>query len=300
MSSNSFDKSINPYKLLNVPENYNLEMLKSAYKKVAFKAHPDKGGSEYLFNLVTECYKHLAKELKKKENDKLHFELKQESQNEKCNNISTRSKKPSSLQDIFYSGSTFDQQKFNRFFDDNKFKEEVLDAGYQEWMSKNKIKTTPHFKGGGVSQFNEHFEKNVKPAKDQKGVIKWQEPQPLVASNKLFFSELGKETIDDFSGDNRTIKELNYMDYKVAHTTSRIIDPSTVKRHNFTNIQELEKARANVQYQMDERESLQYAEKMKAMKDLEQKRRDYLATYDKRLEQHYQKIHGLIGFNQRE
>ena len=32
------------------------------YKRVAKKCHPDKGGSEELFNLVTLCYKKLYEE----------------------------------------------------------------------------------------------------------------------------------------------------------------------------------------------------------------------------------------------
>lgn len=295
MSNKSFDKSINPYKMLNVPENYNLEMLKAAYKKAAFSAHPDKGGSEYLFNIVTDCYKYLAKELKKKESDKLHYELKKEATHVK---EQTTTQRPSSLQELFYTGSRFDQNKFNKFFDDNKFTEDVYEIGYKDWMSKNNIKETPKFNGGGVSQFNAHFDKNVKCTNQQNQLIKWQEPQPLVASNKLFFSELGKSTVDDFSGENRSIKELNYMDYKVAHTTSRIIDPSTVKRQQFSNIQELERSRANIQYQMSDKEALEYAKRKNAAKALEDKRRQYLETYDRRLAQHHQKVNGLLGTSQ--
>ena len=180
MSSKQFDKAINPYKMLNVPENYNLEMLKTAYKKAAFTAHPDKGGSEYLFNIVTDCYKYLAKELKKKENDKLHHELKKEAE-------SVHPKTSTSTQGMFYTGSRFDQKKFNKFFDDNKFKEEIDNIGYEQWMAKNNIKTTPKFKGGDISRFNEHFEKNVKLTNQQKQLIKWQEPQPIIASNKCVY-----------------------------------------------------------------------------------------------------------------
>lgn len=292
--STTLDKTINPYKMLNVPENYTMDILKAAYKKAAFATHPDKGGSEYMFNIVTDCYKYLVKELKRKESDKLHYELKNEAQNARHSSMNA-SQHPRSVQDLFYTGSRFDQTKFNKFFDDNKFKEDVEDIGYQEWMSKNNIKEAPKFKGGGVSQFNEHFEKNVKVSNQQKQLMKWQEPQPIVASNKLVFSELGRNTVDDFSGENRTMKELNYMDYKVAHTTSRIIDPSTVKRQNFSNIQELERSRANVQYQMSEKELREYAKKVETMKALEDKRREYIASYDRRLAQHHQKLTGFIG-----
>lgn len=294
-TTNGFEKQINPYKMLNVPENYDHDMLKAAYKKAAFAAHPDKGGSKYLFNIVTECYKHLAKELKKRENDKLHYELKKESGKSK---YFTPTKQQDSIQQLFYTGSHFDQQKFNDFFDNNKFKEEVQEIGYEEWMAKNNVKPTPQFKGGEISQFNEYFDKNVKLNKKQHQIIKWQEPQPIIASNKLVFSELGKTTVDDFSGENRSIKDLNYMDYKIAHTTSRIIDPSTVKRQNFTNIQELERHRANVAYQMTNKEAREYSKRMDDVKTKEMKRKEYMAAYDQRLEQHYQKVNGLLGFSQ--
>ena len=293
----TFQKSINPYKMLNVPENYNRDILKAAYKKAAFAAHPDKGGSEYLFNIVTECYKYLTKELKKRESDKLHYELKTESEKAKYSNPTRQT---DGIQQLFYTGSHFDQQKFNKFFDDNKFKDEIQEIGYEEWMAKNNVKNIPHFKGGGISQFNEHFDKNVKLNKKQQQIIKWQEPQPIIASNKLVFSELGKDAVDDFSGENRSIKDLNYMDYKIAHTTSRIIDPASVKRQNFANIQELERHRANVAYQMNEKEAREYSMRMNDMKAKEMKRKEHMAMYDQRLAQHYQKVNGLLGFSQRE
>ena len=290
MDKTKFDKTINPYKMLNVPENYTLESLKAAYKKAAFAAHPDKGGTEYMFNIVTMCYKYLAKELKKKESDKLHHELKRQHDSSSSNN-----QQPSDIKTIFYNGARFDQQKFNKFFDDNKFKQDEQEIGYEEWMRKYNVKTTPEFKGGGVSQFNEHFEKNVKVSNQQRQLIKWQEPQPIVACNKLVFSELGNNNVDDFSGENRSIKELNYMDYKIAHTTSRIIDPSTVKRQSFANIQELEQARGNLQYQMSEKDAYEYAKRMNSMKALEQKRKENLEMYDRKLALHYQRINGLIS-----
>jgi len=64
------EAKIDPLKVLGLPKNYTAEMLKESYKRLALKAHPDKGGSEYLFKLLTECYKYLANDLKKRANDK--------------------------------------------------------------------------------------------------------------------------------------------------------------------------------------------------------------------------------------
>jgi curved DNA-binding protein CbpA len=50
---------IDPYKTLGVPRNFTLEQLKTSYKKIALSVHPDKtpGNSDYMFKIVTKCYK---------------------------------------------------------------------------------------------------------------------------------------------------------------------------------------------------------------------------------------------------
>ena len=62
--------NINPYDILGIHKNFTIEELKDKYKRVAKKTHPDKGGSEELFRLVTLCYKKLYEEYKLKQIDK--------------------------------------------------------------------------------------------------------------------------------------------------------------------------------------------------------------------------------------
>lgn len=289
------DTQIDPYKILNIPQNYNAEMLKNAYKRVALQAHPDKGGSEYLFKLVTQCYKYLAKELEERENDKQHYELKQQ-QTQSTQSIN---KQTANIQDMFYSGTSFDREKFNRFFVSNKFNDEVVEVGYEEWMKKNKAKKPPSYKsssGDFQSSFNAHFEKNAQVTKDNRQIIKYKEPEPLVSCNKLAFFELGQDEISDFSGDNKNSRSLNFMDYRVAHTTTRLVDPSTVKRKNFSNITELEKERENVRYTMTEKEMAEFAKQQRRTQALEQKRQESLRSYDKKVEQFHQRLSGMLKF----
>lgn len=310
------DAKINPLKVLNLPQNFNKEMLRNAYKQMALKSHPDKGGSEYLFKIVTQCYKYLSAELKKREADKQFYELKKEFQNsierdnDKGQNArssssssstsrttrdSSKQRKTETVNNIFYNGSQFDQEKFNRYFENNKLGDEVYEAGYKEWMEKHEVKKTPEFRGSFNSTgFNNHFERHAQVAKDHKQLIKYQEPEALVAVKSLSFTELGQESIDDFSGDNKSIRSLNYMDYKIAHTTSRIVDPNTVKRQDFRNIQELEKARDNVSYQMTEQELVEMMKRQKLQEKLEAKRQVTQQAYDRRVEQHYERLNGLL------
>jgi hypothetical protein len=311
---------IDPLKVLNLPKEYNKEMLREAYKRMALKSHPDKGGSEYIFKLVTQCYKYLSAEIKKREADKQFYELKQEflkhvdssssksstsrksnqsSQKEirhrEKNCVDTEQNMRGKLQNIFYSGSKFDQEKFNQFFIDNKLSDEAQETGYKEWMEKAKVKDAPQYKGSFNSQgFNNHFESHAKVQKDHKQIIKYQEPEALVTVNKLGFTELGQNTIDDYSGENKTMKSLNFMDYKIAHTTSRIIDPKTVNRQSFQNIQELERVRENVAYQMNEQELVEYMKRQKLQERLEEKRQQAVRENNYRIEQHYQRLNGLL------
>jgi hypothetical protein len=308
------DAKIDPLKVLNLPQNFNKEMLRDAYKRMALKSHPDKGGSEYLFKLVTHCYKYLSAELKKKEADKQFYELRQEFQNaignadntssshssrrtQSTSSSSSKSKQrgKEEVNSTFYNGSHFDQEKFNRYFEDNKLKDEVYEVGYKEWMEKHEVKEAPQFRGSFNSNgFNNHFEKHAQVAKDHKQLVKYQEPEALVAVKRLGFTELGQDNIDDFSGDNKSIKHLNYMDYKIAHTTSRIVDPNTVNRQDFRNIQELERARENMSYQMTEQELVDMMKRQKLKEKMEEKRQATLQSQDRRVEQHYERLNGLL------
>lgn len=302
-------EQFDPLAILDLPANYNFDMLRDAYKRVALKAHPDKGGSEYLFKLVTQCYRYLLADLKKREADKQCHELKKEflkeiqQQQRKQGSQSPRSQEspqsPQSVQSVFYNGSRFDPDKFNKFFTDNRFVDEVHEQGYKEWMDSHQVKETPKYKGSyNAHGFNQQFEKNTKVSTNNKHLIKYKEPEALVASKRLGFTELGQDSIDDFSGENKSLKNLNYMDYRLAHTTSRMVDPSTVQdRPQFRNIQELERTRENVRYQMNESELREYNRKLRAQTKLDEQRQNTLRSYDERLANHYSKINGLLTFN---
>lgn len=319
------EAKIDPLKILNLPKNYNAAMLREAYKTMALKAHPDKGGSEYLFKIVTQCYKYLSAELKKKEADKQFHELKKEfmsaigttddgevkrSRQSSGGSKSGRSSGSSSsggepdinaLQSLFYKGSRFDQAKFNKFFDENKLKDEVHEQGYKDWMKENEVAEAPKFRGSFNSQgFNSHFEQNAQVAANNKHLIKYKEPEALVCSKRLGFTELGQDNVDDFSGENKSMRNLNFMDYRIAHTTTRMVDPTTVaKRQEFRNVQEFEKARANVAYHMTEQEMYEYHKKQKAMAKAEEHRAAVQAAHDARVAAHYQKINGRLTMGER-
>jgi curved DNA-binding protein CbpA len=73
-------KTIDPYEVLNVSKQFTWIELKESYRKLAMNTHPDKeGGNKELFNIITYCFKKLAVEYKKREQDLPHHELKKQS-----------------------------------------------------------------------------------------------------------------------------------------------------------------------------------------------------------------------------
>lgn len=283
------DTKVDPYKVLGVSQNYTIEELKSAYKQMAMKVHPDKGGSEYLFKLVTYCYKLLSAEYRKKTADKQFYELKNE----------FKIDKPKSKTNVsISSSSSFDVDRFNKVFEDNKI-DTVTDSGYGEFLKSTKDKADPKKlfteKSFSNDAFNKQFERKTSVASDNKFIVKFKEPEPVLANKKMAFTELGTENIDDYSGENTSKKQLNFMDVRVALTTSRIIDPRAVEeRKQYKTIKDLEADRGNISY-TPSRDQIEYMEKKKQLEELkEQKRIETLLRSDKQYEEQFNRLHKLM------
>ena len=54
------------YEILGISKNFTLDELKDKYKRIAKRVHPDRGGNEQTFKLVTLAYKKLYEEYKLK------------------------------------------------------------------------------------------------------------------------------------------------------------------------------------------------------------------------------------------
>ena len=243
-------EKLNPYDVLNVKEDFTWDELVKAYRKVAIKVHPDKGGSEILFNKATQCFRELAIEFKKREVEKPHHVLKKEFEEFKDENKKTEF--PS-----FPQNTTF-HEKFNTFFEENKVDDDDDSRGYQHFMEKSTkergdIKIPKLITKFTEKKFNETFEKVVKPGKD---IIIYKEPEPVMASKNLNFTELGGKT-EEFTTET-------YTDYYKAHTTSRLVDPRSVtKRKTYKNVTDYEEDR-----QLTTEKELSQAE-IKYQKELE-------------------------------
>jgi len=291
--------SINPYEVLNVSKNFTWNELKEAYRKLAINTHPDKqGGNKDLFNIITICFKKLGDELKMREDDKGHSDLKKQSNDFFHKLTNNEQAHPSEV--LTPSDIKMTPTKFNKNFEKCKLYDEDIEFGYGSKMDlstkvREDINIEKLTKKNKIDNetFNNLFNKNV-PV--NKALIKYREPEPLVLAKSLQFTELGAKRPDDYSSSMEKTSSLAYTDYMRAHDGTRLVDPSLMKNvKEFKSVDEYEAYRENKAKKVLSARELK-AEELKRIKETkaEEERLDRLKVYDKKIEKSYEKASQLF------
>lgn len=287
----------NPYSVLGVSPNDDIQLIKQKYKHLALKMHPDRGGSEALFKLLQLSYAKILEEFKLKQIDKAFDQLKTEFEDFKVDQ--EHSKKTNinlDVQDNEQLYSSDFKKRFNKVFEENK-QSSPYDRGYGNIMAKTTknredININNTIENFTIDKFNNVF--NNIDSNTSKQIIKRSVPTPHSISKQLSFTELGVNKITDFSGENKNIKDLHYMDYNLAHTTNKLIDKSFVKnRPEFKSVQEYEKHR-DEPLKMSEEDEKAYSRYLKKeeMKLKKQAETQYLI--DQEISENFQKVNQLM------
>lgn len=262
--------NMDPYSVFGVrPNQYTEEELKKRYKKLVIKYHPDKNlnketlQASNIFHTLTFSYDYLLEELKKNGSEADHHTLK------------SRYKEDAGGTPVTTATATrpvdnFDLSRFNKLFAENKIDDVYAASGYNEWK-----------------------EDALKPT-EKRAIVQYKEPAGMSGSQWNNVYELGIDKIKDFSGDNFNSR-LHYMDFKLAHSTSAIVDPSHVEnRPEFKSVQELESHRSKISYEMSPEEirERQRQKAKEAAKEL--KRMENLNKQDTVFQILYKKTHQLM------
>lgn len=266
------------YKLLKVNPNCSVDELRSNFKQLCIKYHPDKGGDENIFNLIVDGFKTILHHKKTSEEQKQHHQLKKEkeSQTETLSSQTTTIPLFETSNSIAINehdtGNVGEfNRKFNKFFDKHRTVDINIERGYQSFIDEKDVKTSS---------------KNYK-------IQKYSEPCGSIQCKSLGFHELGENT-KDFSGDNQDMKKLQYMDYQYAHTTSKLIDPNRVKvREEYDSIDQLRAKREKENFDMTDTEKNLREKLVLREKKREQKRLNNLLQYDDYLNDHQMKLNQL-------
>ena len=281
-----------PYKILGISKNYDEKTLKKAYLKAAMKTHPDRGGTQAKFQLVSIAYTLLTKKLKEKDNSHSHQDLR---------NMSREYTQQQANQPMINTKMTdnFDVDVFNRIYEENKIPE-VYDDGYGSWIEKNtnpEIEQKKLFQNGfNKDMFNATFEQYKKEQSQKTGnqLVQYKVPEVRMSmKNQDSLMTLGQGKVTNFGG---TTDNLSFTDYKQAFTDgSMLIDTSSVDISDRSgSMNQIKAQRSNISYTMkpedEQRLALQKIEEQKA----EQNRIQRLQVYDQKHGQAYEKIHSML------
>ena len=284
----------NPSKFLGLNDNYNLQELKTKYKKLALKYHPDRnsGESQDTFNLITEAYQKCIESLKLKETDKNFHELKMGAQEYREN----QEAKP--MMNEEFIGRGFSVDKFNRIFSEHRTTKPE-DTGYKDWLQSNENTSEeperdPSLIGNfNSNNFNAKFNATVKPCKNE--IIEYKNPRELLTGGGEQCETLGQTEIKNFSGYTKTIQ---YTDLREAHTKSRLVDPRTVNLDNRAkSIDEVKVNRGKKIRDYTEAEWADIQQVKLQEKQEEETRKINLQNVDEAAFQKYDKIHKLMLTN---
>lgn len=241
------------------------EELKKAYKKAAFKAHPDKGGSEQHFEAVTRAYAYLTEILKRIQGGRKELK-KVEAPNLLKTERTQEADAWKHADPVRLNPNKLDMDAFNKMFEQTHIPDPEGD-GYGDWLKNEGEQTSaPKFSGKfNRDVFNTMFEEEAAKNRELRNAnsLTIAAPQALLL-NPSFGTELGRDKPVDFTAPINGNSSLKYTDLRAAYTTENTFSGQVadvrVEARDFGQYQESRK-RAPDPLRNDELSAIQQMEK---------------------------------------
>lgn len=279
---------------------YTEKEIKTAYRNLAMKHHPDKGGNEEIFKLLTKAYLALIKENEGNNYvEKTFMDLK--------SGVSQSTHPQQSHQPNSMGGDDdFDVNKFNQFFETNRLDDVDFDNGYGDWKTTDTSEKPKQIFNQKFSNeifntvFNEltHNENSKNSANQQIQV--YEEPQPLSVNNRIGYSNLDYRKTDDYSKeydiqDGSSKNGIYFTDYKKAYTQTTLVNPNTIQeRKAYKDVEDLSKARETQDFTMTEADRILLEKKKQQAEAIEAERLMRLRSRDDQLTNHSARVSKLL------
>ena len=277
------ENKLDPFQILNISKQYDKQTLKKKYLQAALRHHPDRGGSEEMFQKVSIAYTVLLKKLDN-EKQKDHNVLK---------HTFKKNQTVPETQDIKMNKDRFNVKLFNQVYDENRM-EDIYDKGYGDWFQKQDTNKMKQFTGN-ISQdkFNREFNKYKRTQKKQsKDLVVRDVEESISYHNSDSIVNLGQKKVKNFSG---SAGGLGYRDLKDAYENSTLIDVESVdisKRDN--DVRQLKVNRSNISYDLSPSEKKRLFLKEQSEKKWETQRLERMKQNDEKIFQNYQRIHNRL------
>jgi len=196
------------------------ELLKKAYRKVALKAHPDKGGSEEQFEAITRAHAYLGDILLRVKGGR-GKEGKVEAPTALQDNRKADSKQWEMVEPVRLNPKKLDINAFNKMFEQTRIPDPEED-GYGDWLKgADDAQSGPKF-GGKFNRdvFNQAFEEEAHKRRGQSQDLAVREPQALTLAptSGVLLGRAGGGSYTAAANAN-----LKYTDLKNAYTSENMI-----------------------------------------------------------------------------
>lgn len=265
-----------------------MDQLKQHYKMLALQLHPDKCGGRIspeeasaAFQVLTNAYRYIANDIRQRQSSLQHSELKKAFEDSNTNGEGIR--RDARTRDGCGSEKLkFDLSRFNEVFSKDRLVDPIFDTGYGQWMQT----TDPVMCNEDVTNTRQ--------------LIVHSTPEPVVVVNRgkgnIQYSELGVDALDDYSRcDALASGGIQYTDYKVAHTTTKLVDPDACKNKQvFNTIDQLNQHRSTLSFTMNDEEIEEYSTRLELDAKRENDRLENLRKRERLIAEHHQRINGLM------
>jgi curved DNA-binding protein CbpA len=211
--------------VLNIQEEVALteESLKAAYKKMALRAHPDKGGSEEYFEAVTRAYAYLSEILKHMRGGKREGRMDANAGPSALNvNRDAEAEKWKHVEPVRLNAKNLDMNAFNKMFEQTHMPDPDSD-GYGDWLkTEDSRKSEPAFKGQfNRDVFNRMFDSEAKKNQRQSNSLIVHPGEMALTLNPTSGVDLVGERPDSFTAAPNS--RFQFTDLRGAYTTDSTI-----------------------------------------------------------------------------
>ena len=294
--------NVNALRLFQLNENYSMDELKTAYRKVALRTHPDRpNGSKEKFQLVTKCYFSLIESLKRREQSKSFDRLRNDSRDYYTERAKYGQRYDSQRgQNGMFNPNdkNFNSKLFNKVFEENKLYD-PNDEGYEDWLKGTDDTPQPQVFSNkfNIDVFNNTFN-DYKDSTSSTEIVEYKEPQAMVSCNKMSYTEIDQHGKKNYTKAAEKQNELGYSDLKSAYTkTNNLVNPNTVKYKQYRDLDEYEQDRSNISFTMTPQQLREQAIQKQKEEEAERQRLQRIQQSDYMAENHYNSIHKrMLGY----
>jgi len=210
--------------VLNIQEEVALteEALKSAYKKMALRAHPDKGGSEEYFEAVTRAYAYLSEILKHMKGGRRDTNGRVEAPTTLNTGRDSDAEKWKQVEPVKLNAKNLDMNAFNKLFEQTHIPDPDAD-GYGDWLKGSDSRTSgPKFKGEfNRDVFNRMFDEEAKKGQRQSNNLIVHPGEMALTLNPTSGVDLVGERPDSFTAAPNS--KFQFTDLRGAYTSESTI-----------------------------------------------------------------------------